>query len=408
MGGREDGGLFLPSEKLWDFCEHQETPFFLYDAETIRRRAALWKDAFSFCRYRLSFPVRALPNPHVLRVLRQCGVGAVCANDIELELARRAGYDSGEVIYMMHRPENPPRDVQLILDDPDQLDALPEHLSVPVGLRFTPAEDVKLTPVTNLRTSRCQFGMNQDQLVETALALIERGCPAVGIHAQFATARMERSFYRVQAEALFAAALQLHRWKIPLAYCDIGGGIGWSASPNCAVNNIRAIAEDIRGLHAKMLVPAGLGDVEVRSQPGRSLIAPAGLLVSRVESVREKGCTFLNLDASSSDMMRHILYGSCYGITLIRDDPAGRDDRRSICTICGWLQEPGDKFANTQVLPEAKAGDLCIFRGVGAYAAAMSSPYGGNLRCAEYLLDGEIRMIRRRERPSEYLATLIP
>ena len=82
MGGREDGALFLPVERLLEFCENHETPFFLYDAETIRRRAAQWKDAFSFCRYRLSVPVRALPNPHVLRVLRECGVGAVCANEM--------------------------------------------------------------------------------------------------------------------------------------------------------------------------------------------------------------------------------------------------------------------------------------------------------------------------------------
>ena len=52
MGGREDGALFLPVERLLEFCENHETPFFLYDAETIRRRAAQWKDAFSFCRYR--------------------------------------------------------------------------------------------------------------------------------------------------------------------------------------------------------------------------------------------------------------------------------------------------------------------------------------------------------------------
>ena len=408
MGGREDGALFLPVERLLEFCENHETPFFLYDAGTIRRRAAQWKDAFSFCRYRLSAPVRALPNPHVFRVLRECGVGAVCANEMELELARRAGYDRGEMIYMMHRPEEPPRDVQLILDDPEQLQWLPKFLSDPVGLRFTPAEDVKLTPVTALRTARGQFGRDQDQLIETALALVERGCPAVGLHAQFATARMERGFYRVQAEALFGAALQLHRWKIPLAYFDIGGGIGWSDSPNCAVNNICAIAEDIGELHAKMLVPAGLGDVEIRSQPGRNLLAPGGILVSRVESVRKKGSVFLNLDASSSDMMRHILYGSCYGIQLVPHDPADRDDSCSVCTVCGWLQEPGDKFASAQVLPQAKAGDLCVFRGVGAYAAAMGSPYGGNLSCAEYLLDGEIRLIRRRERPAEYLATLIP
>ena len=408
MGGREDGALFLPVERLLEFCENHETPFFLYDAGTIRRRAAQWKDALSFCRYRLSVPVRALPNPHVLRVLRECGVGVVCANEMELELARRAGYDRREMIYMMHRPEKPPRDVQLILDDPEQLQWLPKFLSDPVGLRFTPAEDVKLTPVTALRTARCQFGMDQDQLIETALALVERGCPAVGLHAQFATARMERGFYRVQAEALFGAALQLHRWKIPLAYFDIGGGIGWSDSPNCAVNNIHAIAEDIRELHAKMLVPAGLGDVEIRSQPGRNLLAPGGILVSRVESVRKKGSAFLNLDASSSDMMRHILYGSCYGIQLVPHDPADRDDSCSVCTVCGWLQEPGDKFASAQVLPQAKAGDFCVFRGVGAYAAAMGSPYGGNLSCAEYLLDGEIRLIRRRERPAEYLATLIP
>lgn len=406
MGGSLEDTLFLPAERLRDFCTQTETPFFLYDAGTIRQRAAHWKAVFSYCRYRLAFPVRALPNPHILRLLRECGVGAVCANGIELELARRAGYARSELIYLMHRPEKPPRGVQLILDDPEQLRYLPKRLSVPVGLRYSPAEDVKVLPMTVLRTSRSQFGMNRDQLTEAALELMERGCPAVGLHAQFATGRMERAFYRVQAETLFEAALHLHRWNVPLAYCDIGGGIGWSASPNCAVNDVSGVAAEIRELYEKMLVSGGPGPVELRSQPGRSLTAPAGILVSRVESVRESGCTFLNLDASSSDMMRHILFGSCYGITLLGES---QEEENTVSTICGWLQENGDKFAKMQVLPKVKPGDLCIIRGVGAYAEAMNSPYGGNLRCAEYLLEnGEIRMIRRRERPSEYFSTLIP
>ena len=70
MGGSLEDTLFLPAERLRDFCAQTETPFFLYDAGTIRQRAAHWKAAFSFCRYRLAFPVRALPNPHILRLLR--------------------------------------------------------------------------------------------------------------------------------------------------------------------------------------------------------------------------------------------------------------------------------------------------------------------------------------------------
>lgn len=404
MTGPEER-LFLPAERLRDFCTHTETPFFLYDAETLRQRAALWKNAFSFCRYRLSFPVRALPNPHVLRVLRQCGVGAVCSNAIELELARRAGYDRGEITYLMHRPEKPPRGVQLILDDPAQLQYLPKRLPAPVGLRFAPARDVQLMPMTALRTSRSQFGMDRDQLTETALALMERGCPAVGIHAQFATGRMEKTFYRTQAEQLFEAALHLRRWDIPLAYCDLGGGIGWSDSPGCAANQVDDIGASICALYETMLVPAGLDGLELRSQIGRSLAAPAGIFVTRVESVREKNCVILNLDASSSDMMRHLLYGTSYGVSILSMDGARP---HTACAVCGWLQEPGDRFVKLQVMPRAEPGDLCIFHGVGAYGAAMGSPYGGNLRCAEYLLDGEIRMIRRRERPSEYFATLIP
>jgi diaminopimelate decarboxylase len=148
-------------------------------------------------------------------------------------------------------------------------------------------------------------------------------------------------------------------------------------------------------------------------EPGRYLVAPAGVLVSEVRAIKDVGANHFTLvDAGFNDLMRPTLYGAYHEISVIprQGSLAGRRTRPSI--VAGPLCESGDVFTQDssgnvvpRELPEARVGDLLVFADAGAYGASMGSNYNSRPLAPEVLVDGaEIRLIRRRQRIDELLA----
>jgi diaminopimelate decarboxylase len=130
-------------------------------------------------------------------------------------------------------------------------------------------------------------------------------------------------------------------------------------------------------------------------EPGRSLVASAGVLVTRVLYVKEnRGKRFVIVDAGMNDLLRPALYQAYHRI-----EPVGRDDRPSSrVDVVGPVCETGDFLARDRELPEVRAGELLAVRDAGAYAFAMASNYNLRPRAAEALVEGgSLRLLRRRE-----------
>jgi len=153
--------------------------------------------------------------------------------------------------------------------------------------------------------------------------------------------------------------------------------------------------------------------VTLEIEPGRYLVAPAGVLVSEVRAVKDVGTNHFTLvDAGFNDLMRPTLYGAYHEISLIPrpGSPAVRRARPSV--VAGPLCESGDVFTQDssgnvapREFPEASVGDLLVFGDAGAYGASMGSNYNSRPLAPEVLVDGsEIRLIRRRQRIDELLA----
>ncbi|MEA4965679.1 MAG: hypothetical protein VB055_07650 [Oscillospiraceae bacterium] len=396
--------IFLDRDRLRAFCSRTETPFFLYDAETIRHRAVELRTALSFCRFLLQVPVSAAPNPQLLRLLFENGYGAVCISEAEVRYAQIAGFPKGKITVLAHQVTRLPQDAgNYILEELTQAPLLPEDgmigLRLSAGVRTVPGQ------VTAVEAGRLQFGMQEEALMSAAETLMARGATGVGLHCQLGVNHLEEEYLAFVAEILFSLAVRLWKRGIPVPYCDLGGGMGWSSQPQIPSPRLERMTAMIRSAYESILVPAGLSGLEIRLQPGRYLLAPAGILVSRVVSVRQNGRLFLGLDTSSGDMLRPMMRNAYHHISILGKNGM---DGRQICDVTGWLQEPGDRLGKRRLLPGAELGDICILHDAGAYCQSISTNYGGNLRCAEYLLDGEIRLIRRRETVEDCLQTLIP
>ena len=161
----------------------------------------------------------------------------------------------------------------------------------------------------------------------------------------------------------------------------------------------------MREKYEEILVPAGMGDVEIYTEMGRYMLAPYGHLVSTVLHEKHIYKDYIGLDACAADLMRPAMYGSYHHITVLGKEDEPQEHRYD---VTGGLCENNDKFAIDRMLPLVEKGDILVLHDTGAHGQSMGYNYNGKLRSAEVLLreDGSHQLIRRAETPADYFATL--
>ena len=187
---------------------------------------------------------------------------------------------------------------------------------------------------------------------------------------------------------------------IPLKYLDFGGGLGvryTNEKVPARKDYARMVAQAIRPLRLHLLL-----------EPGRTIIGPAGVLLTRVLYVKEnRGKTFVVVDSAMNDLLRPALYGAIHPITRVtreRENHFGRQRADVVGPVC----ETGDCFLRDWPLGSVKAGDLLAIWTAGAYGMSQSSNYNARCRPAEVLVQGNrYRVIRRREVQGDLLRTQV-
>jgi len=192
---------------------------------------------------------------------------------------------------------------------------------------------------------------------------------------------------------------ELRRAEIHLRYLDVGGGLGVRYSdqkPPTRTEYARVVSQMVRELGVHLLL-----------EPGRSIIAPAGVLLTRVLYTKtNRGKTFVVVDSAMNDLMRPALYGAIHPITKTAREGKESSGRRERVDIVGPVCETGDCFLRDWPLGEVKAGDLLAIWVAGAYGMSLASNYNARCRPAEVLVEGKrFRLIRRRETQDDLLRT---
>jgi diaminopimelate decarboxylase len=192
---------------------------------------------------------------------------------------------------------------------------------------------------------------------------------------------------------------ELRRVDLELRYLDVGGGLGVRYSdqkPPTRTEYARLVSQMVRKLGMHLLL-----------EPGRSIIAPASVLLTRVVYTKtNRGKTFVVVDSAMNDLMRPALYGAIHPITKIVREGKRNDGGRKRVDIVGPVCETGDCFLRDWPLGEVQAGDLLAIWVAGAYGMAQASNYNARCRPAEVLVEGKrARLIRRRETHNDLLRT---
>ena len=189
-----------------------------------------------------------------------------------------------------------------------------------------------------------------------------------------------------------------------IKFINLSGGVGIPYTPDQKPNDIRVIGEGVRKVYEEVLVPAGMGDVEIYSEMGRFMMGPYGCLVTKAIHEKHTHKEYIGVDACAVNLMRPAMYGAYHHITVMGKEKEPCDHKYD---VTGSLCENNDKFAVDRMLPKIDMGDLLVIHDTGAHGFAMGYNYNGKLKSAEVLLkeDGSTQLIRRAEEPKDYFAT---
>ena len=404
----------LDTPRLARLAGQYGTPLWIYDAAIIRERIHQLR-AFDVIR----FAQKACSNIHILKLMGEEGVRVDAVSEGELERALAAG----------HSPEGDPPGLVLPADLLDRstlervvalnvevntgsIDMLEQvgqaHPGHRVWLRVNPGFGHGHSQKTNTGGENSKHGIWHTDL-PAALAVVRRcGLKLVGIHMHIGSG-VDYGHLETVCEAMAGTVLSLGH---DIEAISTGGGLSIpyrNEDPRVDTAHYFRIWDT-----ARQRIAQALGHpVRMEIEPGRFLVAEAGLLLSEVRVVKEMGSNhFVLVDAGFNDLMRPALYGAFHGISLFHRDGGLPAQAQRPTVVAGPLCESGDVFTQHEggmvqprPLPPARVGDFLVFHDTGAYGASMSSNFNSRPLLPEVLLDGGAeRLIRRRQTMQELLA----
>jgi diaminopimelate decarboxylase len=397
---RADGQMACEGVSLATIAEAVGTPVYVYSTATLVRHFTVFRDAFKTHTPLIAYALKANSNLSVIRTLAKLGAGADTVSEGEIRRALAAGVPADRIVFS--GVGKTAHELAFALDagvaeinvesEPEM--ALLARIAAEKGVRATLAirvnPDIGAGGHAKISTGKAdnKFGVSMSEAERLyAQASNTASVNPVGVACHIGSqitdlAPMAQAFRAMRAlvERLRAEGMRVER-------LDLGGGLGVPyfdhPEPPSPAAFGAMVEEVVDGL-----------DIQLAFEPGRVLVANAGVLVSRVIHVHERpsvdgveGKRFLVLDAAMNDLIRPAMYDAYHDIRPV-EQPA-RGTAGLTYDVVGPICETGDTFTRDRALPPLKSGDLVAFMTAGAYGAAMSSEYNSRLLVPEVLVDGD-------------------
>ncbi len=385
------------------------TPLHAYSANAIRQRIGELKAALDGLDAIICYAVKANANLAILQLMAQAGVGADIVSVGELRRALNAGIPAGRIVFSGVGKSADEiagaLNVGILRFNVESLDELhtlqrlakTQEVTARAAVRINPDVDAQTHAKISTGKSENKFGVSIDearrwfagrkQLTHVQLD---------GLHVHIGSQILSVEPFRLALQRVAAFWRELEQAGHPIASIDVGGGLGvcyreGTDQPVAAADYVAVIREALAGFRGRLLL-----------EPGRYLVAEAGVLLTRVIRVKpgiER--SFLILDAAMNDLLRPSLYDAWHDIVPVVDAARPRVTYDVVGPVC----ETGDTFARARALPECSAGDLLLIKATGAYGTSMASTYNSRPLAAEVLLDqGRYAVVRRRQHFEDMIA----
>ncbi len=408
-----DKPIPFDEQTIRQIVRNYPTPFYIYDEAAIRASARRLNQAFAWAAFKEYFAVKATPNPYLLKILRQEGLGGDCSSLAELELCEHVGITGENIMFTSNETlaKEYRRATELgafiNLDDITHIPYLEKHVGLPevVCLRYNPGPLREGNAIIG-KPEEAKYGFTREQLFEGYRQLKAKGVRRFGLHTMVASNELNPEFFVETAKMLFELAVELARDPgVRIEFVNLGGGIGIPYRPGQKAVDLELVGKRIRQMYQEIIVPADLHPMKIFMENGRCITGPYGYLVTEAIHHKSTYKEYIGVDACMSNLMRPGMYGAYHHITVLGKETAPQDQTYD---VVGSLCENNDKFAIDRQLPAIEPGNLLVIHDAGAHGYAMGFQYNGKLRCAELLLreDGSVMQIRRAETLDDYFATL--
>ncbi|XOB93093.1 diaminopimelate decarboxylase [Pseudomonadota bacterium 24LQ007] len=402
-----NGELYAEDVAVADIAERFGTPAYIYSRATLERHYRAYDEALKNRPHLVCYAVKANSNLAVLNVLARLGAGFDIVSAGELERVLRAGGDAGKVVFsgvgkqeweMKRALEAGVRCFNVESDtELDRLNKVAGELGVkaPISLRVNPDVDAGTHPYISTGLKENKFGID----IAEAPAVYARAAslPNLDIHGVDCHIGSQLTSVSPFLDALgrvLSLIDTLAEQGIRIRHLDMGGGLGVTYNQETPPQP----ADYVKALNERL----GDRELDLVLEPGRSIAANAGILVTRVEFLK---CTehrnFAIIDAAMNDLIRPALYSAWQAIIPVQPH---QDSEERPWDLVGPVCETGDFLGKDRAL-RLKAGDLLAVRSAGAYGFVMASNYNTRNRPPELMVDGDqVHVVRRRETLDDQLA----
>jgi diaminopimelate decarboxylase len=400
---------------LVDIATQIGTPCYVYSGSLIRGRHAELSAAFHGYPHALHYALKANSTLGILRLLRSLGADADANSVGEIDVALRAGFIPSQLVFtgVGKTRDELERAVSLGLKainaesagELERIDAIAraQGTRARVALRVNPDVDAQTHPNISTGLKRNKFGV---PIVEARALLnamlVREGLEIVGVHFHLGSQMTSLDPLRRAADSLVALVKELQDDGVPLEHVDLGGGLGISYNGSGVPDAVEYAAV--------LLNAARQTGLSLIVEPGRTMIAPAGVLLARVVDIKPapEGRQFVVLDAGMTELLRPALYGAFHRIQPVRRPREGEVGASGeiVADVVGPVCESSDTFGAERTLPTPRVDDLMAIMDAGAYGIVMSSNYNRRPMPPEVLVDrGEWRVIRRRQTVDDMVAS---
>jgi len=400
--------LYLEDVALKDIAAKVGTPVYCYSTSALTRNFLSFKNACDASSPLICFAVKANSNLAILRLLASLGSGADVVSEGELRKAIAAGIQAEKIVFAGVGKK--PAEIrfaitagiaQFNVESEAELETIAKESKAlgkqaPIALRINPDVDAGTNTKVTTGTRHTKFGIPASRMLDVYSQLcanpwlIPRGL-SVHIGSQLTSLGP----FKYAFDQVIALVRDLRRLEMPVDTIDLGGGLGVTYDSE-EPPSFNEYGELIQAVTAEL-------DCELILEPGRCLVATAGVLLSEVIlNKSQESRSIVVLDAALNDLLRPGLYEAYHKIVPVRTDASSRPSRR--VDYVGPICETSDTFCLDEEATELATGDLVAILTTGAYGAVMASTYNTRPLVPEVLVRGtEFEVIRRRESYAEML-----
>ena len=382
MNSKNEKRFPLIKSQLDEIVKKFPTPFIIYDEKAIRDNVRRFNKAFSVMpSFKEYFAVKALPNPHILQILKEEGCGTDCSSLPELILSKAVGLKDSEVMFTSN--DTPSSEYEyankikaiINLDDITHIDFLKDALgSMPELLcfRYNPGPLKEGNAIIG-KPEEAKYGLTREQIFLAFEKVKKLGVKRFGLHTMVASNELSNDYFVETATILFELAVELkEKLDIKLEFVNISGGMGIPYKLDQQPVDYEYIAQNIKKQYDKIIVPAGLDPLSLFTECARVITGPYGYLVSTAIHEKHIYREYIGLDSFMADFMRPGVYGSWQYMSVVGKENAPCNH---VYDVTGSLCENCDKFAVQRELPKIDIGDYVVLHDAGAHGRAMGFNY---------------------------------